>query len=393
MRSLAGRGPTVMMLALVGSPDSVRGGIASSDPERVRAAIRALSKKMKKRPHDERVAAAELIVPLASHPSERVRQAVADACAWIPGPDAEGALAKLREDDDGFVQNAALDASKGRTTALKKTLPRDDPKDVRTRELLDEIAREHSKSARMLAARAVWHREDYLIRRIQHELGNVLGAAVLSVDVARHENRRRARGNDTVDTHLAEADERIARARSMLLSFQRYATIVKVDFQDDDLFDVLEEARGIIPCAAGRRERLVFSNAIAPGTNAEIDRTCLLLALQNLLKNAVEAYADDGAPIEITASTKVVARSNVVELAISDRGPGMTENAKNGLFVPFFSKKDGGTGFGLLTALRMVEDVHGGSFDIESEPGRGTTVTMRLPIEQAPKKKASARRA
>jgi signal transduction histidine kinase len=71
----------------------------------------------------------------------------------------------------------------------------------------------------------------------------------------------------------------------------------------------------------------------------------------------------------------------------------MTEKQRAKLFVPLFSEKPNGSGFGLLTAQRMVEDVHGGSFEIDSEPGRGTTVHMTIPISRESSKRASKRRA
>jgi signal transduction histidine kinase len=65
---------------------------------------------------------------------------------------------------------------------------------------------------------------------------------------------------------------------------------------------------------------------------------------------------------------------------IADRGPGMTPEARRNLFRPFFTTKARGTGLGLPTAKRLVE-LHGGSIDVESAPGAGTTVTVSLPAE------------
>jgi len=49
------------------------------------------------------------------------------------------------------------------------------------------------------------------------------------------------------------------------------------------------------------------------------------------------------------------------------------------IFEPFFSRKPGGTGLGLATTARIVED-HKGTIEVESQPGQGATFTIRLPL-------------
>jgi len=67
---------------------------------------------------------------------------------------------------------------------------------------------------------------------------------------------------------------------------------------------------------------------------------------------------------------------------VSDNGLGMSEEVKSRLFTSFFSTKEGkGTGIGLLNTKKIVEE-HGGTIDIESQPGKGATFRIRIP--QAP---------
>jgi signal transduction histidine kinase len=68
---------------------------------------------------------------------------------------------------------------------------------------------------------------------------------------------------------------------------------------------------------------------------------------------------------------------------VIDRGAGMSEERKARLFIPFRTNKPGGTGVGLLMARKAVEEVHGGSIDVESSAGEGTTVTLTFPARQA----------
>ncbi|MGI9287403.1 MAG: sensor histidine kinase [Pseudomonadales bacterium] len=99
----------------------------------------------------------------------------------------------------------------------------------------------------------------------------------------------------------------------------------------------------------------------------------LVGALLNLINNAVQAV-EEGACI----SVKVTSTDAVVKLCISDRGPGFGPEVKQALQRPFFSTKPQGTGLG-LAVVRSVVEAHHGSFDIDSELGKGTWTSIELP--------------
>jgi signal transduction histidine kinase len=95
----------------------------------------------------------------------------------------------------------------------------------------------------------------------------------------------------------------------------------------------------------------------------------------NLLINASQAIADRG---EITVATAVEGEEIVVR--ISDTGAGIPPEMRSRLFEPFVTTKRGGTGLGLSISQHIVRE-HGGTIAAASEPGRGTTFTIRLPRE------------
>jgi signal transduction histidine kinase len=70
-----------------------------------------------------------------------------------------------------------------------------------------------------------------------------------------------------------------------------------------------------------------------------------------------------------------------VEFSFKDTGLGMSDQTKSKLFMPLFTTKAQGMGFGLAICKRIVE-AHGGKITVESALGKGTTFTVSLPIEQ-----------
>jgi two-component system sensor histidine kinase PilS (NtrC family) len=94
----------------------------------------------------------------------------------------------------------------------------------------------------------------------------------------------------------------------------------------------------------------------------------------NLSRNAIQAMPDGG---RLTVSAE--RRKSTAILVWSDSGVGMSEDVRQRAFEPFMTTNPQGTGLGLAVVYTAVED-HGGSIDIDSAPGRGTTITVELPL-------------
>lgn len=132
------------------------------------------------------------------------------------------------------------------------------------------------------------------------------------------------------------------------------------------------------------------------------NRTALLGALQNVVTNAIQACGGDRQPCRqrdrkpaaggggddcrLELHARVVAadgRDRYAELAVTDRGPGIAQEILDHIFEPFFTTRQDGTGLGLAVVQAIVH-AHDGVVTIDSQPGRGTTVTIRLPFTSAP---------
>jgi signal transduction histidine kinase len=107
------------------------------------------------------------------------------------------------------------------------------------------------------------------------------------------------------------------------------------------------------------------------------DRKLLRQVLLNLALNAQQAMPEGG-----LLEWQTYDRDGRVCLDVIDTGCGISEVARSKLFQVFFSTKPGGNGLGLPTVRKIVE-AHGGTIQCESEPGRGTRFTIRLPAAPA----------
>jgi two-component system nitrogen regulation sensor histidine kinase GlnL len=118
------------------------------------------------------------------------------------------------------------------------------------------------------------------------------------------------------------------------------------------------------------------------------DEGLLTQLFLNLVKNAVEAVGDSGV---IRTTSRVLSdysmtqkgegRSRMVAIEVSDNGMGITPEQMENLFTPFFTTKSEGTGLGLAICQKIVAE-HRGMIKVDSEPGKGTTFTVMLPLIQ-----------
>lgn len=106
----------------------------------------------------------------------------------------------------------------------------------------------------------------------------------------------------------------------------------------------------------------------------ELVETQIKQVLLNLTRNALQAMPDGG-----TLSIITYSQDDWVWIKLRDTGVGMPPEHLNKLFSPFFTTKEGGSGLGLTISHRIVKN-HGGTIQVESSPGKGTTVTIKLPV-------------
>jgi two-component system sensor histidine kinase PilS (NtrC family) len=136
-----------------------------------------------------------------------------------------------------------------------------------------------------------------------------------------------------------------------------------------DTVRVFEQDRGLASI-----EVELVDGEVLPPIQMYADAAKLRQVLWNLLRNAAEAAGEGGGHVRV----EVVRDSAAVEIAVTDNGPGIRPEHQGRLFGPFFTTKTGGSGLGLATVHGLVTD-HKGTIRLDTEPGRGTSFTVRLP--------------
>jgi two-component system nitrogen regulation sensor histidine kinase NtrY len=117
------------------------------------------------------------------------------------------------------------------------------------------------------------------------------------------------------------------------------------------------------------------TSILPPDLCVEADPQLLEQAIINLIRNASDAVAGEGAPrIEVTCER----REGQVVLAVADNGIGVPEDRRDQIFVPFFTTKPGGSGIGLNLA-RQIALGHGGQLDVQVNAPRGAVFSLSLP--------------
>ena len=126
---------------------------------------------------------------------------------------------------------------------------------------------------------------------------------------------------------------------------------------------------------------------IEPGLEIEADSDQMFRVIYNLVRNAVQAFGSDPSddPALVQRITLSARRSgSVVEIRVTDTGPGLPAKARENLFQPFRgSARSGGTGLGLAIARELVL-AHGGSITLDDSVAQGTAFSIELPDQPVP---------
>jgi len=208
---------------------------------------------------------------------------------------------------------------------------------------------------------------------VAHELRNPLAAMKLAAF-----NIKRKAKDSALASHLRTIEKKIMESDQIINNLLFFSRIRTPDMEPVDVSLVLGECLEVNARQTEKRVAVKKDLTRIRGTMIEVDQLQLREVLQNILNNAYDAVPNEGGTIEIVATDE----GDAIGLRFTDNGSGIAAEDLAKVFDPFFTTKAKGTGLGLSVCRQMV-DMHGGTISIASQPGDGTTVTVRLPKRSA----------
>lgn len=188
---------------------------------------------------------------------------------------------------------------------------------------------------------------------------------------------------EDVGSLIAESIDGTARVRRIVQDLRDFSRTGAVDWQFADLHQGLDSTLNVAANEIKYKAKVVREYGPLPAVEcvpAQLNQVFL-----NLLVNAAQAIEERG-----TITVRTGCEGDQVWLAFADDGRGIPDELQSRIFDPFFTTKPvgQGTGLGLSLSYGIVQK-HGGSIDVDSRPGEGTTFTLRLPIRRASDESAS----
>ena len=221
-----------------------------------------------------------------------------------------------------------------------------------------------------------------LVASFAHELNQPLTANLLHAELvqAKLEEAQREQSKPNLDilhnvvgaivNDTQRAADIIRKLRNLFRMSRVEYTVLKLDDLVHDVLDLVQSKMN----NAG----IVWKVDLAPDLLLHGDSTQLQQVILNLLNNAIDALTESGRP-QPELRIRAQASGQNLELDVEDNGQGIAPDRTDDVFSLFKTSKSQGMGVGLWLSRSIVE-THGGRLTFQSEPGRGTVFTLRLPL-------------
>jgi two-component system, NtrC family, sensor kinase len=180
---------------------------------------------------------------------------------------------------------------------------------------------------------------------------------------------------------LQTIGEETLRCRKIVKSLLDFARQTRPERKPNDMNEIIRESVALTRKQAAFKDVAIEANLSAGMPLVDLDKDQIQQSLINLILNAVEA-TDPGGNIFLTS--RLLPSEDAVEIGVADTGRGIADSDLDKIFEPFFTTKETGTGLGLAITHGIIER-HGGTIGFESESGKGTKFTIRLPIVRGEK--------
>ncbi|MDZ4163840.1 MAG: ATP-binding protein, partial [Smithellaceae bacterium] len=211
---------------------------------------------------------------------------------------------------------------------------------------------------------------------VAHEINNPLGTILLYSHVLLGELKNQGEVHDDLQMIVKEA----TRCRDIVRGLLNFARQSPIEKKPTGLEQLISDVVSICTPHGGTGAE-VSSDVEGNIPPLMIDEPQIKQMLINLVNNGIDAISDDDKAGRVSILARLTEEGKSVLIMITDNGTGIPQEHLPKLFTPFFTTKGlgRGTGLGLAIAYGIIK-MHTGDIKVESEPGKGTTVTIKLPI-------------
>jgi signal transduction histidine kinase len=232
---------------------------------------------------------------------------------------------------------------------------------------------EHARARDALGRRDRLAAMGELAATVAHEVRNPLNAIAMSAQrLAREYPPAAAAGGAELEELLGVVQQESGRIDAIVQQFLEFARPRRLNRRPVAMSALIEEVVAASRAFAAARGIAIEGRAEAGGP-VVADADQLKPAIENLVRNAVDASPPGG-----TVHIQATAETDATVITVSDEGSGIPPDLVPRIFDLYFTTKPQGTGIGLPVAQQIVA-AHDGTIEVDSEPGRGTRMIVRLP--------------
>jgi signal transduction histidine kinase len=214
---------------------------------------------------------------------------------------------------------------------------------------------------------------DKMMDEVAHEIRNPL----VSIGGFTKRVYDRLPENDPNKKYLEMIMDEVSKLENMVKQLIELKTMAVCFLENIDTNEVITEALSAYEDEFAEKGIVVQTQLMDNLPRISGDKEQLKVAISNLIKNSIEAMQES--PKILKIATSISDGRMVIE--VTDTGKGIPKDKLKSIFHPFYTSKIYGPGLGLTFTLKIIQQ-HGGTISVESEPGKGTTFTIRLPIRK-----------
>jgi len=213
---------------------------------------------------------------------------------------------------------------------------------------------------------------------LAHEIKNPLSTLNINLQLLEEDLERGQTNSTRVHTRLEGLRREVSRLQEVLDDFLRFARGYQLHLTEEGVNELIDEVLDFIGPETQQNNVNIMRGFDDQLASCQLDRNLIKQAFLNILINAQQAMTKGGELMVRTAR-----EGDAVRIEFIDTGRGIPTENTSRIWDVYFSTKKGGTGLGLPTARRIIEE-HFGSIEVDSEVGKGTRFTVRLPLRQPP---------